>query len=425
MGTVMDSVMFFAYAALLLIYGVLLSAAFTGMKLTLNNTLLLYPLVIVCGVSQMLVFFLLGEETTVRLYPLITHLPILLYLFFLCRKRAGSVIVSVTTAYLCCQPSRWVGEIAYILYPSRTLEYSVRIIALLIMALLILLYFAPRIMSMLTKQSKDGLLLGIIPIIYYILDYLLQIYAAFGSFSSRLMLSFMPLMLCLLYLIFAYVYYKTSLQKETVERREQLARLALEQHLKEMETLRRMERRVRFLRHDMRFLLTNLAVCVEQQDFSSAESLIREYSQKVEETEIKRYCDSITLNYLFSAFESSCEEGKVALSMTVELGELNVDEISFSSILSNALDNALNAQKELPEASRSIRVMLKSANGKILLSVKNPYATEPTFSPDGIPLSKMEGHGYGTQNIRYLCERLGGKCQFIAEGGVFTLRVVL
>jgi signal transduction histidine kinase len=424
MGTIWETILLFANAALLLIYGVLLAAAFTGMKMTLNNTLLLYPLVIVCGVSQILVFTFLGEEATARLYPLITHLPILAYLLSLCRKRAGSVIVSVATAYLCCQPSRWLGEISYILYSSRVLEYAIRIVSLVVMALLILRYFVPRITSMLSRQTKDSLLLGIIPIIYYMLDYLLQIYAAFGSFGSRLMLSFMPLMLCLLYLIFVYVYYRTSLQKETIERREQLVRVALDQHRKEMETLHRMEQRVRFLRHDMRFLLTNLAVCVEQQDFSSAESLIREYSKKVEETEIKRYCDSITLNYLLSAFESSCEEKKVPLSMTIELGELNVDEISFSSILSNAFDNAINAQMDLPEVSRSIRVMLKNANGKILFSVKNPYAMEPAFAADGTPISKTEGHGYGTQNIRYLCERLGGKCQFIAEDGIFTLRVV-
>ena len=83
----------------------------------------------------------------------------------------------------------------------------------------------------------------------------------------------------------------------------------------------------------------------------------------------------------------------------------------FSAILSNALDHALDAQKELPQERRSVRLMLKTSGGKLLLSVENPIAAAPCFA-DGLPVSKKKGHGYGTQSIRYMTERLGGKWQF-------------
>lgn len=68
--------------------------------------------------------------------------------------------------------------------------------------------------------------------------------------------------------------------------------------------------------------------------------------------------------------------------------------------------------------------MLKMVEGKLLLSVKNPIKNTPVFS-DGLPISNKKGHGYGTQSIRYMTERLGGNCQFSAEENVFTLRVIL
>ena len=96
-------------------------------------------------------------------------------------------------------------------------------------------------------------------------------------------------------------------------------------------------------------------------------------------------------------------------SCTVELDELKVDELLFCSILSNALDNALNAQKLLPAQKCSIRVMIKVSNEKLLLSVKNPIGQRITFA-DGLPVTGRRGHGYGTQSIRYMTAKLGGMC---------------
>ena len=108
----------------------------------------------------------------------------------------------------------------------------------------------------------------------------------------------------------------------------------------------------------------------------------------------------------------------------MDIPEIALDEVMFSAILSNALDNALNAQMDLPSSERKVNLMLKDAGRKLLLSVENPYEKEPIFS-DGIPVSKRPDHGYGTQSIRYVTERLGGKCQFSAKNGIFALQVVI
>ena len=96
----------------------------------------------------------------------------------------------------------------------------------------------------------------------------------------------------------------------------------------------------------------------------------------------------------------------------------------FSSLLSNALDNALNAVIELPTEQRSVSLMLKSADDKLLLSVKNPISKKPVFS-NGLPLSNKKGHGYGTQSIRYMTQKRGGNCQFTANDEFFMTRVII
>ena len=107
----------------------------------------------------------------------------------------------------------------------------------------------------------------------------------------------------------------------------------------------------------------------------------------------------------------------------MQIGEFTLDEVLFSSILSNALDNAINAQAALPEEQRTVTLMLKDSGGKLLLSVKNPYKNRPVFI-DGLPVASKQGHGYGTQSIRYMTERLGGKCRFVLQDNIFVLQIV-
>ena len=63
-------------------------------------------------------------------------------------------------------------------------------------------------------------------------------------------------------------------------------------------------------------------------------------------------------------------------------------------------------------------------DGKLLISLKNTFAEKPVLT-DGMPYSSKAGHGFGTQSIRYVTEKLNGNCQFSVKDGWFILRIVL
>ena len=72
------------------------------------HALLLCVLLLLIQIPPWLLF---GVDTVKRLYPLIVHLPLTLGLIFLLHKPLGVSIVSVFTAYLCCEILNWVREI--------------------------------------------------------------------------------------------------------------------------------------------------------------------------------------------------------------------------------------------------------------------------------------------------------------------------
>lgn len=112
-----------------------------------------------------------------------------------------------------------------------------------------------------------------------------------------------------------------------------------------MEAVRRSEHVIRMLRHDLRHLLNNLAMYIDADDKDSAKKLISGFVANVDSTAIKHYCENPTVNYILSDCDAKCAAEYIVFSLVVALDTLNVDEIMLSSILSNSLDNAINAQK--------------------------------------------------------------------------------
>jgi len=191
-----------------------------------------------------------------------------------------------------------------------------------------------------------------------------------------------------------------------------------------VEAIRRSEAEIRLLRHDLKLFLNSLSTCIENTDKETARKLISGFSSRAEASSIKRFCQSDTLNYILSDYDSQCRENHIRFQAVVELAEIPADEVLFSSILANALDNALHAQDGLPPEKRTIRLMLKTSGSKTLLCIKNTCAEPPVFR-DGLPVTSRKGHGNGVISIQYATEKLGGNCQFCMEEEWFVLRVVL
>lgn len=394
-----NTVLFFTHYALILLFGILLSFSFTGIRFTKQNICILTALFILCGILQITAYVWCDEMFVWQIYPLITHLPTIFLLCLYYRKRIPTVLASVSSAYLCCQLPRWLGMLLEALTENDIVGQLTRIVTLLVVGFIMVFYLARYLSDIFNKDNRSVFIFGIIPIIYYLFDYSMGIYTDFWIKNNRLAAEFLPFFLCIIYFVFCVIYYKEYEQKADAKRNEQIIRITVEQQQKEMETIRRNEQEIRLLRHDMRLFLNTLALRLEENDIDSARNMISNLASNVEATTLHRYCRNDTINYILSDFAAKCKENQITFDTSVELAELKTDEIMFSSILSNALDNSLNATKKLSPKERYIKLMIKKSDDKLLLSVKNPFKEKPVLI-DGIPISSKSGHGYGTQSIR-------------------------
>ena len=92
-----------------MLFGIFLSAFFLGVKQDKKNILQLLSLAVVSGILYVLCVLLFGTETVDQIYPLIVHAPLLFVLVLHYKFRILPSLISIFTAYLCCQCSNWMA----------------------------------------------------------------------------------------------------------------------------------------------------------------------------------------------------------------------------------------------------------------------------------------------------------------------------
>jgi signal transduction histidine kinase len=409
----------------ILLFGVFVSAAFLSIPFYKKNTTVLITFCIGINIALVILYTQIGLERTQWFYPIITHVSSILLFCLYFKRKLLSGIFALTSAYLCCQLSKWLSMLVLIFTDALWISYIVRACFDILLGILIIRYIATSIAVILTKPIKTVLIFSITPATYYLFDYVATVYTKLLYSGSEVVFEFLPFVLCVAYLIFGVVYFKEYEEKCEAEQHNQLMKMKRAQSEKEIEAIKRSEYAVSLLRHDMRHFLNNIYTYIEQDDQEKAKAYIREIIASADKTAMRKYCENEIVNMILSSYENQINEKKITFQHTIQIpANLPFSDVDFTSILSNGLENAIHAVSELDEDKRVITLDLHMNADKLLLSIKNPYAHEVDML-DGIPQAKGAGHGLGTQSIKYVTEKLNGNCQFVAKEGQFALRVVL
>ena len=409
----------------LLFFGLYVSAAFLGIEFNKKNHLVFFIFGAVNLGVQILTHTLLGMNYAEMLYPLITHLPLLLLFTFYFRQKPLSALFAILSAYLCCQVTKWFSLIIISVSSELWTMYATRIILTIPIWYIINRHASRSLHVILTKSRKTLLIFGILPAVYYLFDYIVTVYTQLLYSGSQIIFEFVPFLLCVAYLFFSVVYFKEYEEKCAAEHQKKLIEIQTTQSIKEIEEIKRSKYEVSLIKHDMRHFLSSISIMIENRNYEKAKSYIKDIIEVVDQTTVHKYCENETVNLILSSYESRMTDRNIHFDASVAIpSKLPCSELEFTSILANGLENAINAVVGLDEDKRTIRLKMRVKNEKLLLSIHNPFLSAPVFK-DGIPTTDIVGHGLGTQSIHYMTKKLNGNCQFAVDNGMFSLRVVL
>ena len=420
-----NSVLSILHHAVTLLFGVYLSAAFLGIRMSRKNIVILFGFFSAVGVVSALTFIFFGDAFTTQVYPLIIHLPLILFLTFFYKYKALRSTLSVLVAYLCCQISKWGGLAMLDITELEWVYYSVRIVATIIVFAVLIRYVSNAAAQLIQKPPKALLIFAILPFTYYLFDYATGVYTTLIYSGNKVVAEFLGFALCIAYLLFLLVYFKQYEEKREAEQQSRILEMQQVQSQKEIEAQKRSAYTVSLLRHDMRHFLTTISTYIDSGEYDKAKEYISGIVSYVDRTAMHKFCKNEIVNMILSSYENVIEENRIDFQQSICIPEhLSVSDVDLTSILSNALENAIHAVLPLEAEKRHIALYLRMDDDKLLISVKNTFAEKPEMT-DGIPHSSKAGHGFGTQSIRYVTEKLNGNCQFSVKDDWFVLRVIL
>ena len=410
------------------VYGMILSAAFCGITWTRGKKWAYGLSMAAILLAQAAVYGMTTDLQLLKLlYPLVTHMPLVLVLAILERKLLWPTI-SVLTAYLCCQLRRWLALLLTALMSGGAEVQTAAELALTLPLLLGLLYFvAPAVRTIAGYKPAMQVRFGLIPAVGYLFDYLTRIYTDLLAQGTPAAVEFMPFVCCVAYLAFVL---RSSAENETrlrLEQTQENLHLQVTQATREIASLRESERRASTYRHDLRHHMQYLAGCIENGRTEQAQAYIREVCAEIERQKVRVFCENETVNLILSAFAGRAEESGVPLRVRAEVPHfIPVAETDLCVLLSNALENALHACQRLRQTGEpcDIELVVYEKSGKFFLQVTNTCPPGVTFEK-GLPVTREPGHGIGVRSICSIAERDNGMYSFSEKDGRFVLRVSL
>lgn len=408
-----------------MLFGIYISAFFLGVKRNRKNILALFLLFSCVGIVYIISFLILGMTVTDRLYAIIIHLPLILFLILYYKYPVISSCISVLSAYLCCQLSNWIGLLALAITGEQWCYYALRILTTFISFFLLCKFVCRTTETIFARGTRELYIIGFLPTVYYIFDYSFTKLSDLLYSNNKILVEFMGFVFCIAYFAFLFVYFQEYIKKQEIKQYNDLMKMQLLSIEKEVEQVKSSKQKLSILRHDMRHHLNVILTQLRNDNLKKAVDYIEEIGNMYDDTMITAYSLNEMVNSVISIYHTRFDDRKITLNYDISVGEtLPCPDTAICAILSNALENALHALEEIDTEKKWANLTISEKGNHLLLQIENPMAQIPRFV-NGIPISDKKGHGVGIKSIIYYVEQLNGQYHFSFTDHTFILRIII
>lgn len=358
---------------------------------------------------------------------LIGSVPTLIFFFLFSRQRNAQFVFIFC---LCDTVCMWVelasGLIDYAVGGGGVVTLILRLVTFPILEYAVWRWLRRPFLKMSHIVRRSWLLFAILTGVCYLILVILSVYPTI-IFQRPRDIPLAAMVLTLIILAYTTIFLALFEQLHTLEaqERQQVFEAQAMMMYRRIEDMRHAEETIRIQRHDMRHQFQTIAALARQGDQTALLEYIGTSQEKLSAPVTQSYCANPTLDAVLVSVSERAQKLGITLETSIVLpAELPVDALELSIVFANALENAIQAVRELPLDRR--RIVCKSVpQPQFLLEISNPYAGELAFDRNGLPVSSRPGHGIGTRSIVAFAEKYNALCRFRAENGWFKVQLAV
>ena len=179
-------------------------------------------------------------------------------------------------------------------------------------------------------------------------------------------------------------------------------------------------------RHDLRHQLCQLSAFAEEGDLEKIKAYLSGAVSRIPSLEL-HFCENRAADSVAGYYCALARRENIPYSVQLDLpAQLPVDEVDLCLILSNLLENALEASLRTAPLRRGIKLTAYLHGESLaLIQIENAFDGEIHEKGGVFQSSKRKGNGIGIQSVQHIAEKSGGACTFAYSGGFFCAKVML
>lgn len=179
-------------------------------------------------------------------------------------------------------------------------------------------------------------------------------------------------------------------------------------------------------RHDMRHHFSTLSVLANREEWQELKDYLSQAEKSIPAVELKM-CDNMVVDGVVSHYCLRYKENEIPFSVELDLPfKLPISEMDMCLVLSNLLENALEASLRTEFGKRYIKIQAYLHSDNIaLITVENAFDGIIKQKNGIYQSSKRHGDGIGIQSVCRIAEKNGGYCRFTLNDGIFSANVML
>lgn len=179
-------------------------------------------------------------------------------------------------------------------------------------------------------------------------------------------------------------------------------------------------------RHDIKHHFNAIAALAVEGNNTEISDYVNSLGSSIAKLERRYFCTNVVVNAVLSSFVEKAEVNNIDIQIVASLPEkILIDEYEVCTIISNLLDNAINACIKIKEGPKSIDALINYEEGKLVISITNSITAKVPLV-DGFPSYKRTAqHGWGLSSIRCIVEKYNGFMKCTSDEDSFTLKAVL
>ena len=200
-----------------------------------------------------------------------------------------------------------------------------------------------------------------------------------------------------------------------------------EEHFEEQSNqILELHENVRGQKHDMKNHMLVLAAFLEKENYTAAKEYTSQILDQLNAIHSYIATDNSLMNHILNQKLEEARSRKIMIKAEIEnLAFGKMESMDFTALLSNLLDNAIEASEK--ETDKDLQIVIARRRGYETILVKNRIAQSVLERNPDLETRKEDksGHGMGVKKIKAIAEKYDGLCEFYEEDHFFCASVFI